>query len=63
MSEVSFPIGGYTILTADCCDALVDEVHTYLAKGWTPLGGVCCNGTEYLQAMIKTNPVSDLPQE
>ncbi len=44
----------YAIVEGTTIKELMDEVNSWIRRGWTPLGGICSGlGAVLLQAMVK----------
>ena len=43
----------YQIIMEEHPGALAREVNKAIAEGWTPLGGVCVTGSQFVQAMVR----------
>lgn len=44
----------YAVVEGTTIQELMDEVNSWMRRGWTPLGGVCSGlGAVLLQAMVQ----------
>ena len=54
----------YDVIERRTLNILINDVNTWIKKGWKPIGGVCVVKSEtfyyHLQTMIKGNELTDL---
>lgn len=46
-------VAEYVVVVSNLVTKLSYEVQKCISKGWQPIGGVCFDGMQYIQAMVK----------